>query len=68
MVSEEMKSVTKQLKVFKSSIIELNIKEIREGLDQLASMSIFPGDVNYEQVNAGGVPVDWITVIIEFFS
>ena len=60
MVSKEMENV---IKILRESIqsMELSVEAVREGLDQLSTLSKLPKDVKCEPVNVGGIPAEWIT-------
>lgn len=56
-----MENVIKLLRQFQDSTDELSVKVIRDGLNQLGTLSRLPKDVKCEPINAGGVPGEWIT-------
>ena len=57
-----METVIEQLKLLNASITEYTVEGVRAGLDQLASMTTLPEDVNREPLKAGGVPAEWVTI------
>jgi len=62
MVSEGMQNVINMLKQYQESMQEeRTVKASRDGLEQMAALVQLPDDVKCEQVDAGGIPAEWVT-------
>jgi monoterpene epsilon-lactone hydrolase len=61
MISEGMQNVINMLKQFQESMQEeRSVKASRDRLEQIAASEPLPDDVKCEQVDAGGIPAEWI--------
>lgn len=61
MVSKGMENVINLVSQQMSSMTEITVKNIRDGLDLMAKMVKIPKDVKCEPVDVGGVPAEWIS-------
>lgn len=61
MVSKGMENVIKLVRQQISSMTEITVKNIRDGLELMAKMVKIPKDVKCEPVDVGGIPAEWIS-------
>jgi len=59
MASQELSMVVNMMRSFRPQT-EPSITEMRAGMEAMAGAAVIPADVKREQVNAAGVPAEWV--------